>query len=243
MSISEPMRELIGRITTRLPVGTAVQFATVGRAPRLQRRVDARSAAQELIEVARQERMERGTPFWHALFYAGARLQGGVPDEIFESAFYHQRPSTDDTLRLVVEHQGIDDVAALERQLGTDEVLMLTSRVVLPDGQQAHLPLLDFSLKAHLPGAHLSVAAAARALGEHGELTATGRSFHFFGQMPLADDKWRAFMAKALLLSPITDERWIAHQLLAGYASLRISASDKGDAPTPLGPVRVSKEH
>ena len=93
------------------------------------------------------------------------------------------------------------------------------------------------SMKSRLPGAESSIVRASRALGIAGELSSTGRSCHSFGLESVSEREWRQFMARALLLAPITDERWIAHQLLTGYASLRVSTSDKGEAPVPLGSV------
>jgi hypothetical protein len=235
--ISEPMLDLVDRIASALPRGTRMQFATVERAPRLQNRVDAGSDTQVLIESARKQRLEHGSPFWQALFHAGGAQDDGVPDEIIQAALYHQSPSADDELTLTA---GIDSPSTLLRlaaSVDENDVLMLTLRVLKPDGLEAHIPLLDFSIKSRLQGARISALRAARALNVPGELTSTGRSFHYFGLALVSEREWRQYMARALLLAPITDERWIAHQLLAGYASLRISGSDKGESPVPLGTI------
>ena len=235
--ISEPMIDLVDRVARALPRGTRMQFATVERAPRLQSRVDAGSATQALIESARKQRLEHGSPFWQALFQAGGAQDDGVPVEIVQAALYHQSPSADDELTLTAGIDSPSTLSQLAASVDDDDVLMLTSRVLKPDGHEAHVPLLDFSIKSRLPGARISALRAARALNVPGELTSTGRSFHFFGLALVSEREWRQHMARALLLAPITDDRWIAHQLLAGYASLRISGSDKGEAPVPLGPI------
>lgn len=235
--ISKPMRELVGRIAASYPHGSRLQFAVVGRAPSLQQRVAASSDAQELIQVARDERMLTGVPFWQALFFNGASGEEGVPAEILDAAFYHQKPAVSDELSLQIGGDLSYTLEAFALGLGDDEVLMLTSRVTLADGAQMHIPMLDFSLKARLQGADVTVRRAGKALGVPGELSSTGRSYHFFGLQGMGEEAWRNFMARALLLAPITDERWIAHQLIAGYAGLRVSASDKGAAPVPIGTV------
>ncbi|SMQ71915.1 hypothetical protein [Agreia sp. VKM Ac-1783] len=236
-TISDPMQALIRRIASQLPTGTRLQFATVTRAPRLQHRVSAGDAAKTLIENARNERLANGTPFWHALFLAGADTDDGVPQEILEAAQYHQYPDATRDLQLAVGADTLERLGKLADGLPENDVLMLTSLVTFPDGVRAHFPMLDFSLKSRLPGAQATVTRSIQALGVNGELTSTGRSFHLFGLESVSESDWRDFMARALLLSPVTDERWIAHQLLAGYASLRISSSDKGEAPIPLGAV------
>ncbi|WP_291045727.1 hypothetical protein [Herbiconiux sp.] len=235
MSLDHSMQSLLSRVIADLPEGTRLQFATVARAPRLQNRVDASVEAQRLIEAAQAERLTNGTPFWHALFRAGARGEMGVPEEILDAAQYHQHPVATEALQVVVGAKSNDRILKLSDNLKATDVLMLTSRLVLPSGSIAHLPMLDFSVKARLPGARGTVSRSVSSLRVSGELTSTGRSFHLFGRRSMSEADWRDFMARALLLSPITDERWIAHQLVAGYASLRVSRSDKGEAPIPLG--------
>jgi hypothetical protein len=112
-----------------------------------------------------------------------------------------------------------DEIAALD----TTEVIGLDSRCALADGSAAHLPLMDFRIVPR-DGDTEKLWYALEAIGERrGAILKSGRSYHYYGFRVLPHDKWEAFCAKCLLLSPLTDSRYVAHRLLAGAAALRLS--------------------
>jgi hypothetical protein len=88
-------------------------------------------------------------------------------------------------------------------------------------GLSWHLPMLDMGAPVGT-GAPACVDALA-ALGLSGQLYESGRSYHFIANRPVSPDEFRALLARAQLLSPIVDARWVAHQLIDGRAGLRIS--------------------
>ena len=57
---------------------------------------------------------------------------------------------------------------------------------------------------------------------KQGYLMDSGSSYHFIGSEPMPVDEYHAFLYKSLLFAPITDGRWIAHQLINGNSNLRI---------------------
>jgi hypothetical protein len=70
-----------------------------------------------------------------------------------------------------------------------------------------------------------------RALGEsHGIVLSSGRSFHYYGLRLLPERAWMAFTSRALLAAPIVDARYVAHRLLEGMATLRLTASENKPA-------------
>jgi hypothetical protein len=215
-----------------------IQLAFVPRAPRVQRRAEGGPETEQLIERARTIRLDEGIPFWHALFLEGEKLPEGVPRSIVESALYHQNIDMRSERRLTVHAEILADIQAVIEECPPDEMVVLMSRVTTTRGETRHIPMLDFSSKSNIPGAEASVRSAVRALDQDGLLVSSGRSYHFFGDVLLAENDFRDFLARALLLAPITDDRWIAHQLISGFSCLRVSDSDKGLAPVSLGRFR-----
>jgi hypothetical protein len=121
-------------------------------------------------------------------------------------------------------------VAALEPQ----EALGLSSVCTLNDGQPGHIPLLDFSLSLSDENQTL-VENAARLLGlQHALVLNSGRSYHVYGLCIFSQNEWIKFLARALLLAPMVDVRYVAHRLIAGHAVLRINAT-----PTKFSEPRV----
>jgi len=212
-----------------------IQLAFIPRAPRVQRRAEGGPETDLLIEHARTIRLNEGIPFWHALFLEGEKLPAGVPRSIVESALYHQDVDVRNERRLTVHGEIRAEIQAVIDECPPDEMVVLTSRMTTTQGETRHIPMLDFSSKSSIPGAEPSVRNALHVLGQDGLLVSSGRSYHFFGDTLLVENEFRDFLARALLLAPITDDRWIAHQLISGFCCLRVSDSDKGLAPVSLG--------
>jgi hypothetical protein len=112
----------------------------------------------------------------------------------------------------------------LSASLAHGEVLGIRSECVL-DEAVAHLPLMDFRVERGptAAAALLSVAPCAAPWG--GILLDSGRSYHLYGAQLLPWEQWVAFMGRCLLLSPLTDPRFVGHRLLAGFGVLRLTTS------------------
>lgn len=66
---------------------------------------------------------------------------------------------------------------------------------------------------------------------EHGYILDSGSSYHFIGIDIISYYDYMRLLYNAYLLSPITDGRWIAHQLIEESCNLRIGEK-KGFTPT-----------
>ncbi len=115
----------------------------------------------------------------------------------------------------------------LRRSLHVDEALGVRSECRFPDGEVLHLQLMDFRVEPSAEALAGLVAAIQKAVPSGGLILESGRSYHFYGSELLAASGWIAFMARCLLLSPLTDPRYIAHRLLAGFGVLRLTASTR----------------
>ena len=111
------------------------------------------------------------------------------------------------------------------------EGFFLNSRVRLFDYVEAHIILVDFSISVSVE--HTKVVKESLSyLGiTHGYILDSGSSYHFIGSDIVSDSEYKRLLCHAYLLSPITDGRWIAHQLIEGSCNLRVGAK-KGHVPT-----------
>lgn len=189
---------------------------------RAQTRLRDSEPAQPLIEAARTRRHEHGIPFWDALLSTAVERGPDIPDEIALSALYHQDVKTSGRrLRFKatsLDRQTIDHEIG---QLQEREFLMVRSASLEEPG--LHLPMLDLHISSDGAAAEGAARKLLAHLGEPGYLFNSGRSFHFYGSRTIPWAEMALFLARAQLLSPVVDTRWVAHQLIEQCAALRIS--------------------
>lgn len=122
---------------------------------------------------------------------------------------------------------GREALGRLADPLSPQKVLGVRSRISAAGQPARHLPMMDFKISPS-PLGLVQVHAALRSLGEErGVLLESGQSYHYYGFRPLNRDRWLAFLGRCLLLAPLTDARYIAHRLLAGECTLRLTASER----------------
>lgn len=234
MDARDEVIDLTRRVLAAVPLRSTIRVTFISGAPRVQRRVEGAARSEALIEQALELRSSSGIPFWHALFLVGETFPDGVPTPILRSALYHQDPADREVIPLVVDEGTPERLADLAVGLEDRDSLALLSHITSPLGDEVFLPMLDFSSKSSRPGSAASVCAAVEALDAPGTLFASARSYHFYGGELVTRDEQLNFWARALLLTPIVDERWVAHQIRAQVGALRISANEKGIVPTVL---------
>ncbi len=208
----------------------ALELRRVPPAPNLQERLGSEATADE-FDRARALSHEDGIPFWHSVFRLGAGTPGGVRQQVLNAALYGQA-----TEHYATVTAGSDFVARAEQLIVESpdgNYVVATSRVKHDRGER-HFLMLDFSVKERWIGATQSAVGAIRALGTPGTILSSGRSFHFIGDNLATWEDYSRFLYRALLLVPLVDERWIAHQLLARTATLRVSPNSQGDVPRAI---------
>lgn len=241
MESKSQVEALASVVLGAVPHGSVVRVSFIKAAPRVQQRVEGADRSEALIDLARDIRTEKGMPFWHALFLAGERSSGGVPLDILRSALYHQDPANYETEELQVSRHTPSHLAELAMSVEGRNAIALQSRVTLPSGSERFIPMLDFTSKATRIGSEATVRSAAAALGLPGRLFASARSYHFYGSELVSRAEQLDFWARALLLTPIVDERWIAHQIRAQVAALRISPNERGIVPQALAEISADE--
>ena len=224
-----------GDITDVLPIliGGLPQIATVTIQeirvpPSLQSRVPPLPELAPLVDIALRLRETYDFPFWDALLLTAERRRKGIAEEILDGASFHQSmTSAVHTQEVPAASLTPTAVARYARKISNGNITVISSRVRLNNGSEAHLPLLDFSLPPS-PANDATVGRIVTRLGQRGYLLDSGNSYHFYGNALLSDSGYRRFLGAALLFSPLVDHRWVAHQLIEGASALRVSGGKNG---------------
>ena len=193
--------------------------------------------AQSITDPARDEHRRRGFGFWEFVLAAAVNTDPQTRRGLLEGALRH---NSGEAIRVrldreaFIEHLGAGEYDDLPpREL----VSFLSSVGIAGDDRRLHLPLLDLGVPCS-PHGQASAVDALEALGLSGLLFESGRSYHFYGAETVAQPDLVSVLARAQLLSPIVDSRWVSHQLIDGTCGLRISTDSE---KTPAPPVFVAQ--
>lgn len=187
------------------------------------RGVEVSEEAQTITGSARDEHKARGFGFWEFALAGAVNATPPTRHGLLRGALRH---NSDDTIQLELSLE--DFTLALEagsfHDLPARNVVSLTSIAADHwDGPEPwHLPMLDMSVAAGEAGLAACMDVLAQ-LDAHGAVFASGRSYHYVGDRLLPPRQMLDFLARAQLLSPIVDARWVTHQLIDGRCGLRIS--------------------
>jgi len=191
-----------------------------GHFPPLQDVAGLSPSEHDIIESGLRLRAETGLSFWDStLLYLSTNVVHS--QNVLKHATRHNPQNsnhsiinraecTDDTFRRLIAGLGKGQILAISSAVGTD------------NGNQKHIPMLDFHCKE--TSTNLAVVRTViRELGLNGFIAASGGSYHFYGLNLVDTDELISILGKSLLFSPIVDHRWVAHQLIERACGLRIS--------------------
>jgi hypothetical protein len=242
--VGTPVTALLPDLLQRLAQGSECTLAEFEVAGRMQRRVTSVEVKQ-LVATALERRRSSHAPFWNEvltlLHERASQLDDQSPDEgndaderamraeVLDLAGYHLNLSTAATHHYFRgDAAGTRDaLAAASSGLQPGRILALRSLCAGSGTAKArHLQMLDFRLPVEPAGQRL-VEAAVEAMGLHGWLLSSGRSYHFLGDRTLTSlQALMDFLGRALLFAPIVDGRWVAHQMIEGQCALRVSSGN-----------------
>ena len=228
MEADADITDVLPLLIGRLPQIAVVTIREIRVPPSLQNRVPPLPELAPLVDTALRLRKTYDFPFWDALLLTAERRQKGIAAEILDGASFHQ-PMTSAVRTQTIDATSLTPrtVANHARKMSNGNIAVVSSRVKLHNGSEAHLPLLDFSLPPSRVNDKVVEQIIIR-LGQHGYLLDSGNSYHFYGDVLLSDSGYREFLGEALLFSPLVDHRWIAHQLVEGACALRVSGGKDG---------------
>jgi hypothetical protein len=193
------------------------------------------SETQSIIDVGLEIRAKLGLPFWDAVLAATfGRGRPGFP--VLEQALFHNS-SPHRRVRVQSSRWSASHVGPILIDASRNRMVVLSSLVRLENGERKHIPFVDFHCPVSAANEDLCGHAASLLDPDGGYLLESGESYHFYGKSLLSEVNLYVFLGRVLLLCPIADRAWVAHQLIEGACGLRISAKANG------GPVpRVVRE-
>lgn len=208
-----------------------VTLATFTGLPRLEERIKIGPGTTDVMRVAENLRSVVNSSYWSSLLIA--KLSSAAKEyRLLAEAIYHDKKSTQDReFKIPTRSLSVEKLDGLIGDLRDDSALAIHSKVKVKGGATRHLPMMDFSCKP-TPQSLRIVTKALKLMGqEKGAVVSSGKSFHYFGFQILTEIGWREFLGRCLLLSPITDSRYIGHRLIDGSCSLRISPNHTYGVP------------
>ena len=230
--------QLVVRLPEIFPQCRAFTFLTYEPSPGLEERITkkGKTLRQVFKDAAVLRRLSDGRlPYWESVLtmaWASRAL-----DILLAEATRHSS-SSEAIQRFEVSAADLTAsfLTKLLAEVPPTNALAVCSRCKMEDGSICHIPMTDFRAP---PGA-ANLRSVKRALGligdRSGVLLRSGRSYHYYGFRLLSEDGQTDFLAKALLLAPLVDTRYIAHRLLERNCVLRIGASHR----KPEVPIVVS---
>lgn len=205
--------------------------------PLAQERLALDSESQKIIKAGLEIRERVGLPFWDAVL-ASTLGKGKTGRPILEKALFHNS-SIGRRLKIRSRDWTAPYLDSVIQDVIPGQVLVLSSLVQLNGGELGHIPLIDFHCPVSKENREISAHASSLLDPLGGYLLESGQSYHFYGRSVIPSRDFYRFLGRALLLSPVVDRAWVAHQLIEGACGLRISAKIAGGQP-PLVVAEVS---
>jgi hypothetical protein len=198
--------------------------------PLAQDRLPSDEGSASILEAGLAIRRDLGLPFWDAVLLS-CFGSGLVASHILDKALFHNSPPR--RLLWVSRYDwSAKHLAGLIQEVEVGRILVVSSRARLSDGTYAHLPMIDFHCPVSKANQEMSALVARLLQPSGGYLLSSGQSYHFYGKALIPEEDFVRFLGRVLLLSPIIDRSWVAHQLIEGACGLRISPkSEDGEVP------------
>jgi hypothetical protein len=190
--------------------------------PILQARFNLTAREQVVYAKALDLRRRTGISFWDAVLLELAF----VPDAIrlLDAAMMHVPLHGDEKILSWSEiSSGGLERACVEFSPEDGASLTFLSEVVCTDGSLGHLPMMDFHASKSPANQRLVEAAATRLFPDGSILLDSGESYHAYGRRIISQEAFRRFLGNAILLAPIVDRPYVAHQLIEGRCALRLT--------------------
>lgn len=158
------------------------------------------------------------------------RMEHGVP---FTSSLMLQNINNPNwskhCLSTVSHHADIEyhkyppDIHKIREELDVEnDTWSICSYVELSRGVIRHIPMLDFRIGVNDTNTQI-VEEVCHLINQTGYILNSGKSYHFIGDTLINSSERCEMLGKSLLLNPIIDDRWVAHQLRYFGSNLRIS--------------------
>ena len=216
----KPAESAYQALVRQLPQVTSLFVTPYRNAPDYENRMKGSVRADEILQRSRNRRAEQGTPFWDAVILE-AMATGPIDEIILDGALYHQ--SLGKTLLEVSRRDVLGPgIVAIVEKAGIPYPWAMLSRVRAEGGAENHLPMLDFRCSISEVNLVSLQRVAERLLDCPWVLIESEHSYHLLGASLMGDRELAKFFGTAILLGPLVDRNYVAHQLINGSAALRI---------------------
>lgn len=167
----------------------------------------------DLINKALSEKENTGLSFWECMFSL-SKNENKLDSSLMKNALFHNKNNkysyyTREAFIDFISHDIEGDIA-------------LNSKVILEDGTEKHIPMLDFKIKSNNSNLKI-VREVLKVLDLKGCILDSGKSYHFVGYDLKTENELLDLLAYFILLQPISDKAWATHQILERSTSLRLS--------------------
>ncbi len=190
--------------------------------PLLQERIEIKEFEKTIIEQALSIRKATKVPFWEAIFSACMK-SGECTAALLKATFFHQgQGQSIDYYRRDLESDILVKVTE-----GNTLNVSLCSEVIDTHEESHHLNFLDFHCEVSKNNTRI-VHSVCRELMPQGFLVLdSGDSYHASSLNLMSAEQRIHVLGKSILVSPIIDSIYIAHQLQQSSSSIRISEGGK----------------
>jgi len=190
--------------------------------PLLQQRITITEFEKAIIEQALSIREITKIPFWEAVFSACLK-SGQCTDALLAATFFHNGQG----YPISYDRRELDSDALDKATKEYTRNIGLGSEVFIAHNESRHLNFLDFHCEVTDDNLRI-VHQVCRGLMPQGfVIFDSGDSYHASSLNLMSAEERIHVLGKALLVSPIVDSLYIAHQLQQGSSSIRISNGGK----------------
>lgn len=219
--------DVLKEILLSTPHISTMRFFSFTTSTKLQDRLSQISESEiSIITRVMAKKKTEGIRFWNAMLALFIE-DGECNKKLLSEILYHQANQE-------YKYVSSSNLNEFLSDLG-DGILALNSKVLMSDGSTRHIPLLDFKV-ASAPKNHQLASACIELLGLHGYLLDSGKSYHFIGYELVSESELLDILAKFILLDPVSDKAWAAHQIIERSTSLRITKKN-GKYPIVVGKI------
>ncbi len=171
-------------------------------------------------------------PFWDAVLLV-CQEQENVPQGLLQAAQHHACAASTAKGQTVTRQQVLGGaLKQMCQNKGRSNWIGMTSEVVLDDGSTAHIPMLDFRCRISPLNRKLVGEVTKRLLPGGAFLLEAGTVYQAYGKKTIPPKAFAPLLGQALLFGNVVNHRYIAHQLIDGKCSVRLSAgSTKKSVP------------
>jgi hypothetical protein len=218
-----PVTEIFAALVEGLPGIEQLRFETFIPGPSITDRVATTLANTTELERAHQVTQNAHVPLWDAVAFHMMHSNSHRP-EVFDCALVHTLNPPKVSYAISRDENIVERLTEIRQKLPANTGLAACSIVTVSDEVPRHLPMLDFSCPVSESNTAAVKAMMQKITRHPGLIVTSGRSYHYYGMTVLDVRAWIEFLARALLLAPYTDSRYIAHRLLDGQCRLRLFA-------------------